>query len=73
MREILDLVGSDAEIPDLQALSTGVPLAGNPLIKSEVVALESRPATFVRGSPVTTLLQAPWRLIFSRLQPAVRV
>jgi len=73
LREILDLVGSDAEIPDLQALSTGVPLAGNPLIKSEVVALESRPAMFVRGSPVTTLLQAPWRLIFSRLQPAVRV
>jgi Sulfotransferase domain len=73
LREILDFVGSDAEIPDLQALSTGIPLFGNPLIRSEVVALESPPAKFVSRSPVTTLLQAPWRLIFSRLQPTVRV
>jgi len=73
LREILDLVGSSAEIPDLQALNTGVPLVGNKLLRSEVVALESPPVASVGYSPVTTVLQAPWRLIFSRLHPAVRI
>jgi len=73
LREILDLVGSDAEIPDLTALKTGVPLLGNKLIRSDVVALEAPAVASVGNSRATTMLQAPWRLIFSRLEPAVRV
>jgi len=73
LREILDLVGSDAEIPDLTALKTGVPLLGNKLIRSDVVALEAPAVASASNSRATTMLQAPWRLIFSRLEPAVRV
>ena len=71
LREVLDRVGSDADIPDLSALSTGMPLRGNRLISSEVVALEARKERAGRHSPLTTVLQMPWRAVFERLRPAV--
>lgn len=70
LRQILDRVGSAAELPDLASLQTGVPLMGNPLLWSDVVALNSKPASQAGGSPITTVSQLPWRAIFSRLRPA---
>lgn len=70
LREILTCVESSAPIPDLTSLRTGFPLIGNKLIRSEVVALEGPSASPVRSSWLTTLLQLPWRFIFSRLAAA---
>jgi hypothetical protein len=71
LRQILDCVGSQAEIPDLHALRTGVPLNGNKVITSEVIALETPRASATRGSLITTIMHAPWKLVFSRLKPAL--
>lgn len=68
--QLLDAVGSSSPIPDLTALRTGLPLQGNRLIRSEVIALKSEPASSARRSPVTTVLQAPWAPVFSRLRPS---
>jgi Sulfotransferase family len=70
MRKILDLTGSSAAIPDLTELRTGIPLHGNRLVNSEVIALrrdEPRP----RRSATTTLLQLAWVALLPRLRPAV--
>lgn len=71
LREILDRIGSSAEIPDLDALQTGPAFLANRLANAEVLALESRPDTRASGSRLTALLHLPWRLAFSRLRPAV--
>ncbi|HST33883.1 MAG TPA: sulfotransferase [Solirubrobacteraceae bacterium] len=70
--EILACIGSAAAIPDLTALQTGVAFQGNRLIRSDVIALHSRPAQPPRGSRVTALLQLPWRAVFAALRPAAR-
>jgi hypothetical protein len=70
LREILDFVGSSAELPDLTSLRTGFPLNGNPLIRSEVVTLNPSAAPPHRPSPMMRLTQRPWNLILARLQPA---
>ncbi len=67
VQDILDRIGSPAAIPDLTCLSTGTPYHGNRLILSEVVSLEREPRTRPRTSPITTLLQLPWRAILPRL------
>jgi hypothetical protein len=67
VQDILDRIGSPAAIPDLTCLSTGTPYHGNRLILSEVVSLEREPRTRPRRSPITTLLQLPWRAILPRL------
>jgi Sulfotransferase family len=69
-REILDVVGSSAEVPDLTALSTGMPLRGNPLTRSEVVAVKAKPAPPERSSRVMRLAQRPWTMILALLHPA---
>jgi hypothetical protein len=66
LRRILDRVGSDAPIPDLQALATGVPFHGNRLVQSSRVALQTRSPSRVARSPLTTVLQLPWRIAFRR-------
>jgi hypothetical protein len=71
VRQILQHVGSTAAVPDLTALRTGMPLHGNRLIREEVVSLEKREDRPRGGSFVTSLLQLPWRVLFSRLRPAV--
>jgi Sulfotransferase family len=73
LRQILDWSGSAAELPDLTSLQTGVPLHGNRLIASSVVALRRQSAQPERRSRMTALIQLPWAAIHSRLRPAARV
>lgn len=73
LRQILDWSGSSAALPDLTSLHTGVPLHGNRLIASSVVALRRQGAQPERTSRTTALLQLPWAAIHSRLRPAARL
>lgn len=70
--QILQWSGSDAALPDLSALHTGVPLHGNRLVASDVVALKRTSAPPKEISRMTTLLQLPWAVVHSRLRPAAR-
>jgi hypothetical protein len=67
LRALLDRVGSTAGVPDLTALSTGVPFQGNRLVRSEVVSLAPAARARPRRSLMTTLVQLPWTFAFSRL------
>jgi hypothetical protein len=69
LRQILDAVGSSAAIPDLAALRIGMPLQGNRLLRSDVIALRRSPVQTPAWSPLTTLLQRPWLPILARLRP----
>ncbi len=69
LRQILDRVGSTAELPDLTSLSTGLPLNGNRLLSADVVSLKSQALAARGGSRVTALLQLPWTAVFARLGP----
>jgi hypothetical protein len=68
LRQILTLIGSSAAIPDLQALKTGVAFQGNRLLRSEVLALRPAADRPTRSSRLTSVLQFPWRIVFSRLR-----
>ncbi|HLH14297.1 MAG TPA: sulfotransferase [Solirubrobacteraceae bacterium] len=71
LRTVLEPVGVAACPADLSALRTGVAFQGNRLIKSEVIALRRESATQrPPRSPLTSALQAPWRLALSCLRPA---
>jgi hypothetical protein len=70
LSQILSVAGSSAATPDLRSLRTGVPFHGNRLVGDELVALNPRPVTAAHRSLLTTLVQAPWRAVFSRLRPA---
>jgi Sulfotransferase family len=70
LRQILDVVGSSAEIPDLTELSTGIPLRGNRLTRSKVVALRAKPAAPERRSRLMRMAEHPWSLILALLHPA---
>jgi hypothetical protein len=72
LQRILDQSACPAALPDLGALSTGMPLQGNPLLWSDEVALNAKPIRSPRGSRLTAFLQLPWTLILSRLKPTVR-
>jgi hypothetical protein len=65
---LLERVGAKDSTPDFAALRTGFPIQGNRLIRSEVVALERGDGRGPR-SPITTLLQLPWRVVFRWLGP----
>jgi hypothetical protein len=69
LRDILDHVGSDAAIPDFTSLTTGIPLQGNRLIAADVVSLEPPTGPPPRRSRLTSVVQLPWTVIFSRLRP----
>lgn len=73
LRQILDRVGSSAEVPDVSSLRIGRPLMGNRFLKrgSEVVAVKRTTERPARASRLTAMLQFPWEPIFSRLRPAV--
>lgn len=71
LRQILDMVGSTADTPDLTSLRTGIPLQGNRLLKAQVIALERETTPRGRRSLTTKLLQLPFTLVFSRLHPTV--
>jgi hypothetical protein len=68
LRNLLDRLGSAAEIPDLRILKTGVPLEGNRLLGADTVSLDQQVNRSPR-STLTTLAQLPWALVFSRLRP----
>lgn len=77
LRQILDLVGSSAEIPDLTSLQVGTPLEGNRLLRTQVIALRRSSERSARasqaaqqGSLLTSLLQSQWRPVLTRLRPA---
>jgi hypothetical protein len=70
---ILKRIDSDAAIPDLTSLHTGLAFQGNRLLRAgDVIALK-RP-TAAAAAParawLTTVLQAPWPALHSRLRPA---
>src|ERR1035437_10254139 len=68
--EILEMSGSEAALPDFAALSTGTPYHGNRLILSPTVSLNPTASAPPPASLVTSILQLPWRVVFSRLRPA---
>jgi hypothetical protein len=68
-RRILEMVGSDAPLPDFGALRTGFPLLANKLIETEHVALRDAGDPPPRRSLLTALLQGPWASVLARLQP----
>jgi hypothetical protein len=72
LRDILDRVGSDAPIPDLGALSTGVPIQANRLIRSDLVALKIGHSERHPRSRLTAWMQRPWAPVFAKLGPRVR-
>ncbi|HUB74385.1 MAG TPA: sulfotransferase [Solirubrobacteraceae bacterium] len=69
--EILRRVGSSAAVPELGALSTGLPLKGNRLLRLERIAVRAKAPRAPRRSRLTTLLQLPWTIAVSRLSPTV--
>lgn len=69
-RQILDMLGSDADLPDLQKLAVGAPLQGNQLIRTDTVAIKRPGARHVRRDLTTRLAQAMWEPLLARLTPA---
>lgn len=72
VREILDRVGSNAPVPDLDRLDTGLAFQGNRLLRTDVVSLKGHPERPSKGSRITALVHLPWSAVFSRLGPAVK-
>jgi hypothetical protein len=72
-RAILDLLGSDSELPDFRALAVGAPLQGNQLIRADSVALRSGGASAGPHDPTTLLVQKIWEPALARLTPAAKV
>ena len=72
--QLLAVAGVRAQPPDISKLEIGVPLQGNSrLVRAEIVALNTRTRRPPRPSRLTTALQLPWTVVFSRLRPCVRV
>jgi hypothetical protein len=72
LRQILELVGSQAATPDLEELRVGAPLEGNRLIRRGVISLKRQPQRAERASLLTSVMQLPWRAILARLRPVAR-
>jgi hypothetical protein len=71
LRQILDMTGSSAPIPNLAELRTGIPLHGKRLVNSEVIALQREASLPRRRSVMTSLLQLSWLAVLPRLRPAI--
>lgn len=67
--DLLDRVGAADSTPDFTSLHTGVPIQGNRLLRTPIVALQGDPAAPQPRSRITGLLQLPWSVILSRLAP----
>jgi len=72
LRAILDGAGSPAELPDLTALRSGVPLEGNRLLAAETIALRAPGRPIARWSRLTQWMQRPWQLVYGALRPVAR-
>lgn len=74
LEQLLDLIGSSSQVPDLAALRTGVPFHGNRLLGEREIAMRGPVESSdrrSRRSRVTFALQLPWTLVFTRLRPSV--
>jgi len=69
LERVLEMVGSAADVPDLGHLSTGFPMGGNRLLRSDFVALGAETPRPARTEPITAVLQAPFEALFARLGP----
>ncbi len=69
LRSVLDHLGSSAPIPDLESLSTGIPLQGNRLIREDVVSLKRRQTPIDRPRSWKRLLDLPATVLLARLRP----
>jgi Sulfotransferase family len=69
-RQILAMVGSDAELPDLDALTVQAPLQGNQLIRAERVAVRRTGSSPSPRDTFTSVAQALWRPLLGRMHPA---
>lgn len=72
LQDILRRVGSQASTPDLSCLKTGMPLKGNRLIRSEVIAVRRRTPRSQPRSVLTATLQWPWTFLVARLVPVAK-
>ncbi|HEY2180173.1 MAG TPA: sulfotransferase [Solirubrobacteraceae bacterium] len=72
IRQILAMVDSDAEPPDLDALTVEAPLQGNQLIRAERVAVRRAQPSPAPRDTFTSVAQAVWRPLLGRLRPAAR-
>jgi hypothetical protein len=70
LHEILEMSECVSPVPDLGSLKTGVPLIGNKILRSDMVAVRTRAEPPVKRSYVTWFLQLPWRLATSMVHPA---
>jgi Sulfotransferase family len=71
LRRIMDVVGLAGELPNLQALDTGLALGGNTLLRAATVSLQGENRRPAGGSRLTELLQAPLTGAMAKLQPAL--
>lgn len=69
-RQILAMVGSDAELPDLDELTVKAPLQGNQLIRAERVAVRRGGSSPPPRDAFTSVAQAVWRPLLGRMTPA---
>ncbi len=69
-RRILQMLDSDAELPDLARLRVGAPLQGNPLIRSQTVAIRRSHPSRAQADPATRIAQALWGPVLARLSPS---
>lgn len=58
-----------ASLPDFEELTTGLPLQGNRVSRSQTVSLKPQTDPVPRFSLLTALLQAPMMAVLSRLKP----
>ena len=72
LQAILDGVGSTAQLPDLTALRSGVPLEGNRLLAADTIALHAPGRATARWSRLTAWMQRPWQLVHGSLRPVAR-
>ncbi|MHB8233581.1 MAG: sulfotransferase [Solirubrobacteraceae bacterium] len=71
LRNVLDRVGSDAELPDFTSLSTGIPFHGNRLIDAPSVSLQARVTRADRRTFVGRLFASLLTGALARLAPRV--
>jgi Sulfotransferase family len=72
LRDVLDRLGSSADVADLDALDTGVPLHGNRLLASDVVAFERGAATPPAHGFASRLFARLLLGLLGRLRPRAR-
>lgn len=69
LASVLGAAGVSVPAPDFSRLRTGIPFQGNRLIRSEVIALEPKAPRTPARSLLTTVMQAPWRIVLGALAP----